>query len=125
MPPEFDSRIKLLQFIHRLYTDGDFQKKFKGDPEGAMTDYELTSDMKTAIYHSGVDPTFIDANGDPKAASWWKEYALYKEDHTKPYPPRQNYVGVERPEGETASMGGVTALLIQELCGKDQFQEAW
>jgi len=124
-PPGYDPRIKLLQFVHRAYTDKEFQLAFKADPEGCMTLYGLTVDQKTAIYHAGVDPITM-RGADPIVSTWWKEYALYRFDPLKnPYPDQAKYAGVDRPEGERASMGGVTTLLIEELCGKDQFQEAW
>lgn len=124
-PPGYDPRIKLLQFIHRAYTDKAFQTAFKADPEGSMTLYGLSIDQKTAVYNAGVDPIFMRGD-DPIVSTWWKEYALYRADPLKnPYPDQAKYKGVDREAGEVASMGGVTALLIEELCGKDQFQEAW
>ena len=126
-PAGYDFRIKLLQFIHRLYTDHEFQKAFGADPEGSMTLYGLTSNQKAAIYHAGVDPLFVkQPDGEAIVSTWWKEYALYRVDPLKnPYPERSKFAGVERAEGERASIGGVTALLIDELAGNDQFQEAW
>lgn len=126
MPPNYDPRIKLLQFIHRLYTDKAFQDQFRGDPEGSMQEYLLTTDQKTAIYHAGVDPMYIDPAGKPAVSTWWAEYALYRTDPANnPYPDRAKYASVEREAGETGSMGGVVAFLVEELTGKDQFQEAW
>lgn len=125
IPPGYDERIKLLQFIHRVYTDKDFQTAFKADPEGCMTLYGLTIPQKTAIYHAGVDPIKMRA-GEPIVSTWWKEYALYRDNPAKnPYPDQARYQGVDREEGELASMSGVTALLVEELSGSQQFQEAW
>jgi hypothetical protein len=124
-PPNFDSRIKLLQFIHRLYTDSTFQTQFAADPEGCMSEYELTSDQKTAVYHAGVDPLYLDPEGRALVADWWKEYALWRKDPKNPYPDRSKYKGLDRGEGEVGSMSGVVALMIEELCGKDQYQKAW
>jgi hypothetical protein len=127
MPPtNYDPRIKLLQFVHRLYTDKTFQGQFGKDPEGCMSEYALTSDQKSAVYHAGVDPIYLSADGVPIVSTWWAEYALYRQDPAKnPYPERSKYVTVERPVGEHASISGVAAMIAEEIRGNDQFQEAW
>ena len=80
MPPtNYDSRIKLLQFVHRLYTDKAFQAAFRGDPEGCMQEYALSVKQKSAVYHAGVDPAWFDpATGTALVAEWWKEYSLFR-----------------------------------------------
>lgn len=127
MPPtHYDARIKLLQFVHRLYTDKGFQTAFAADPEGCMTEYALSAQQKAAVYHAGVDPTMVDEQGDAIVSDWWKAYALYKRDPAKySYPDRKKYLNADRPVGEAASMAGVAALIAEELAENDQYQEAW
>jgi hypothetical protein len=125
-PVNYDPRIKFLQFVHRLYTDKSFQNAFRANPEGCMQEYVLTTEQKSAVYHAGVDPLYLSSEGDPLVAKWWAEYALYRQDAAKyPFPERAKYAAVERPVGERASMGGVVALIADELRENDQYQEAW
>src|SRR4051812_39725719 len=116
MPPtNFDPRVKLLQFVHRLYTDKTFQTAFQANPEGCMQEYDLTNQQKTAVYHAGVDPLYLDADGNALVSDWWKEYALYRKDpNSYPYPARKKYQSAERQVGENASMAGVVALIAAE-----------
>ena len=126
MPPaNYDPRIKLLQFVHRLYTDRNFQAQFQAAPEECMTDYGLTNQQKVAVYNTGVDPAYV-VDGVPLVSEWWREYALYKQDpKNTPYPDRKKYARAEREIGELSSMAGLVALIAVELAENDQYQEAW
>jgi hypothetical protein len=116
-----DPRIKLLSFVYKLYSDPILQKNFREAPELAMDDFGLDAQQKTAVYHAGLDPLYVNNDGKARNAEWWKAYALNK----------KGYGSAPKPEDyddsgpDPARMAGVAELIINELCGQPQFDEAW
>jgi hypothetical protein len=142
MTINFDKEIPLLSFIYRLYTDGEFQARFKTDPEVAMDEYKLNWEQKIAIYHSGANPVYLSpgpvpgyprtldpakASPNPISADWWAEYAQFiaatdAGGNPAPVPnPRVN----DRSEGDRVSMAGVMLLLGEELSKKIKWKLMW
>jgi hypothetical protein len=146
-------RLPLLSFIHRLYTNTDFQAEFRADPEKAMDDYKLTWEQKVAIYHSGADlmfltrkpvpgyPILLDGNKvatdpnapaekgpNPLSADWWAAYAQFAAANKAAMPgfkaPPSPDVN-NRATGDRVSMAGVMILLGEELCQQQNWDPQW
>jgi hypothetical protein len=116
-----DNRIKLLSFIFRLYTDRNFQAKFREDTEAAMDDFALDYTQRVAVHHSGLDPAYVNADGVARNADWWRKYALYK--NGKGEKPRSD--DYDDTGADPSRMACLAELLIDELCNKEKFEEAW
>ncbi len=145
----YDPAVPLLSFIYRVYTDEDFQTKFKNDPEGAMNEYALSWDQKTAIYHSGAIPTYVtpsavpnypilldktqisnvpsEGKPNPVTGDWWAAFARFKSDveagrNPAAIPnPRVN----DRPHADQASLMGVMTLRCEELSQDPKWTSLW